>query len=395
MKNWLIAIILLAFIADAGIAADNFNWWGMISYRQRHEIYKTFIDITAADSTTWGDLRQTDDNSRTRLGYKFGFKVDVNDQISVAVTLRSGIGSVMWQDVNNENSGGLSPGLLEAYINWHSPYGKLLLGRIPQQGNAMWDLYAATNELRDPVRQDNPTDGIFNDKMGYLNGLKLLVPVGPLELRGTYHTDYVSGFRREYAGSSSEPERSPQMDQKIYLAGFKLDIGKVMSLSRVDIPEGLQMEINGDYGWPYRIGKGGGTFLGSSNRDSVYVDEKMYGATLNTGYYSDERKSGAELWISYSYDWREDFYKTTFRDYKASITFIGYRLTGRYQHNIHNIEVRPYIGEQAVRTAFHIYLNKTLWGLDIQPRYIQFKTEIGGNETISRDRYEITTTVTF
>ncbi len=94
MKKWLTAVILIAVLLDAAIAADTsgkFNWWGTVAFRQRHESYKEYVDISASDTTKWGTVRYTDDNLKTRLGYKFGFSLDINEYIT---SVRGGKGYV-------------------------------------------------------------------------------------------------------------------------------------------------------------------------------------------------------------------------------------------------------------------------------------------------------------
>ena len=392
MKRLIQAAMLIAFLFDTGMAGElskKFNWWGTIAFRQRHEIYKEYVDISAQDTIKWGTLRTTDNNSKTRLGYKFGFTLDINEYVTAAVTLRSGVGKVMWQDINNENTSGLSPGLQEAYIHWQPPYAETFLGRMPQEGNAMWDLYASSNNIRDPVRQDNPTDGVFNDKMGFLNGVKLLVPVGPVTLRGVYHTDYVGGDRREYASSSASAERS-QMDSYTRLGGFSLDIYELFKIINRPISDELNWSLDFDYGKPRRTRD-----VRDPTPDSTYAEEKLYGAALNIGIHPSSRIIGVDYQFSYGFNSREGIYKSDFYDNKITCELIGFRVTLRYQNNLQEITEGIYTGHKAKRTATHIYLNKEMWGLDIQPRYIRFVNKIAGNKSTTNDRYELTTTIRF
>jgi len=393
MKKCITAIILSLLVSEVSFAVDNITWWGLVAFRQRHEVYKEYIDITASDSTLWGTLDFTDENSKTRLGYKFGVIVDVSEHIAGAITLRSGVGEVMWQDINSENTG-LSPGLLEAYIDWKPPYGQALLGRFPQQGNAMWDIYAATLNIRWPLRQDNPTDGIFSDKMGALNGLKILVPVGPVTLRGIYHFDYVSGRKRTHEGTDNPPAKGPRLDQYTYLGGLSFDIAEVLPHSGRYSPGGfgidVDFEVDFDYGSPHRTRR-----ISDTDSDSTYADEELWGTTENIGVFFDRIRSGVDARFSYGYNWRKEIYKSRYWDYTASIEVYGFRLTGRYQYNSQVMQFGSYMGHTAIRNATHYYLNYTLWGLDIQPRYIKFDTEIAGKKATSTDRYELTTTVRF
>ncbi len=396
MKKWIIVILLIALCSETGFASEkNLKWWGFVSFRHRLETYKKYIDITASDSTTWGNLKETDKNAKTRLGYKFGFTVDLSEYISAAITLRSGLGKVMWQDINNE-SGDLFPGLLEAYIDWKPPYAEVLLGRIPQDGNPMWDLYAASNNLRDPLRQNNPVDGVFFDKMGYLNGLKILTDVGPVTLWGLYHTDYVSGFRREFAASGSDPQVLPQLDQRIYLGGFTLDIdGSVRHILGKSPSETMTSELMFEVGLPYRIGD----IVRSTNEDSLYAREKIWGGTFNAGreiLITNELKALLDLYIGYGYNWREDVYRSTFWNYKITAEILGFLFSAKYQIcNRTNYEGIYKFSDDKLYSALHFYLNKTIWGLDIQPRYIIFEDKIGNNKTITTDRFEVTTTIRF
>ncbi|MDP8237943.1 MAG: hypothetical protein P9X24_02525 [Candidatus Hatepunaea meridiana] len=392
MKKWFITITLTAMLFDVAFATNTFNWFGVVSSRLRHEISEEYYGFTATDSAR-GLLKHTDANTKTRLGYKFGFTVELSEYVTGAVTLRSGVGSVMWQDVNNENTSGLQPGLQEAYINWKPPYADLMLGRVPQKGNAMWDLYAASNNLRDPVRQDNATDGVFNDKMGFLNGAKLTVPVGPVTIRGAYHTDYVSGYERDYTLDNKQTDISPQMDQYIFIGGFSLDVIQTLNGFNLLKVKGLNCNLDFDYGLPSRIGDKNRT--STVDTDSVYVDENIWGITEKIRYYLEEYQSGADFIFSYGYDRREDVYTARFWDYTLAGEYRGLRLTGRYQYNSQILNFRPYYGATAIRTAMHVYLNYILWNLNIQPRFILFETEIEGNKTSTNERYELTTTIRF
>ncbi len=401
MKKCFIIVLLIALCSDTGFASEkNLNWWGLVSFRHRLETYKKYIDITASDSTTWGNLKETDDNARTRLGYKFGFTVDLNEYISAAITLRSGMGKVMCQDINNENEA-LYPGLLHAYIDWRPPYAEVLLGRIPGPAleeeddlNAMWDLYAASNNLRDPLRQGNPCDGVFIDKMGCFNGVKIVAPVGPVTLWGLYHTDYVSGFKTEFGAEGSDPKISPQLDQRIYVGGFSLDICESLKRSSISVPEAMTSDLTVEAGLPYRIGD----MIRSTNKDSLYAREKIWGATLNAAaenFTTYNIESLIALGISYGYNWREDNYRKTYLDNRISAGILGFVFTGKYQICNGTNYQGIYAGEDIQYSALHFYLNKTLWGLDIQPRYIKFENKVGDNKTTTTDRYEVTTTIRF
>ena len=79
-----------------------------------------------------------------------------------------------------------------------------------------------------------------------------------------------------------------------------------------------------------------------------------------------------------------------------------------YQKGDHEHQFGTYRGSKVLRTAWHLSINKTLWGLDIQPRVIWFDTEIDPTgiefleigepevkQTASKTRIEITATVRF
>lgn len=402
MKKLTFALILIAFSAN-DLIAEITNWWGLVSFRERYEITEEYY--ADPSQTNYGDLRQKDTNSKVRIGYQFGFIMDYSETVSAGITLRSGLGSVMWQDVDNENSG-LNPGLQEAYIDWSPPFANLLLGRVPQNSTALWDLYAAHNYLRDPIRQDNPTDGVFNDKIGYLNGGKISVPVGPVTLRGTFHTDYVKGYLREYDQSTSPSSRDNGLDQYVWLGGLSVDIMYiVLGLSGKDNKYGVMLDLDADLGLPYRIG----SEFRSVDTDSVYADEDLWGLTVNTGV------DWAKLTWGYAYNWRDSVHTSRYWDYKLAVNPSGvsslvslpdmaqnalnFTLTTRYQLSDQQHEFGLYTGRNAVISAFHIYANKELWGLDIQPRYIKFETEVSDAtaDVVTRTitRYEITTTVRF
>jgi len=102
-------------------------------------------------------------------------------------------------------------------------------------------------------------------------------------------------------------------------------------------------------------------------------------------------------------------FTASFWDYKAAFEYKGFRLSGRYQHGVQEHEFGNYIGSKAIRDAWHLYVNKTIWNLDIQPRVIWFRTNIDPPEPEITDvdyvdeikkkqtnvRMEITATVRF
>lgn len=342
-----ILTLFFVLILAGNSYAEITGWWGMISFRQRHETTKYYTDYTLAGDP--GTLRYTDTNSKTRLGYRFGFNVDIADNLFARLTFRSGLGSVMWQDIDSFS--GLLPGMQEAYIDWETPYARLMMGKIPQDGTAMWDLYAAANQT--DWRRYDPTDGLFSDRMAALNGARLLVPVGPVTMRGTYHADYVGGVRRDYA--DTEQSDNNDLDWYAILLGINAKFAGI--------------EFDGDYGLPYRFGDQ----EVQDDPDSVYVKENIWGVTLTKqfpGFYQ------SLVQVGYANNKRNGYFDADFLDAKASAEYLGIRLTGRYQRGVQESEYLTYKGSKAIRSAVHLFLNKTIWNLDIQPRIIWFTTEI-------------------
>jgi len=339
----------------------------LVSFRERYEIQKEYTDVSFTGEP--GRLRYTDTNTKTRVGYSFGFKKRVFENLDAGVTFRSGVGSVMWQDINS--NGSLLPGLLEAYIDWRTPYAELLLGKIPQKGNVFWDLYTCAN-LREDWRLYNPTDGVFNDRLGALNGMRLSVPVGPVTVRMVYHADYVGGYARDYPEETNlDDERD--LDWQVFVLGAEVR------------KAGFDLDV--DVGLPKRRGN-----RYRRGRDSGYVDEFIWGGTL--------RKEipdlyGTELQIGYAYNSRDSIFTASFVDAIASAQVAGFRLTGRYQIGIQDMEFGIYKGYRTKRAAYHLYFNKEVWHLDIQPRLIWFRTEVAGNRKMTNLRLEVTSTVRF
>jgi len=384
MRRLTLNIISLLLAGSAGAAT--LEWWGLVSFRQRYEESREYIDFTISDTTKWGKVRFTDNNNRTRLGYQIGFKTDIRDNLTAGLTLRSGllpgvIGSVMWQDINDRT--GLMPGLQEAYLDWKTPYAEFFAGKYPQSGTAMWDLYAAPMGI-DAERQDNPTDGIFNDRLAALSGARVLVPAGALTLRGTYHTDFVGGKQRHWEESSLEDQITPQLDQKVFLLGGAIDISALAGERLPGALSGLKLTLDGDYGLAYRVG-----YFQRAGDDSLYADENLWGLNLNVGL------PHVDLTAGYGYNWRDSVFKSDFLDMTLAGEVAGFRITGRWQHNKQEHEFGIYKGHEALRSAYHIYLNKTVWNLDLQPRYIYFVTEVDDRKTKSTERMELTATVRF
>jgi len=381
MKRSYIVLTTLFFASSALAAVTDWNWWGQVSFRQRHEVKREYVD--SPSDPRWGTIKSKEDNSSTLLGYQFGFKTNLRDNLFAGVTLRSGLrsdgtGSVMWQEINNRT--GLLPALQEAYLDWNTPYVELIAGKIPQKGNPMWDLYSAS--LYIDFRQDDPTDGIFNDRMAALSGARALVPVGPVTLRGTYHTDFVGGTRKHWYNSSQEDQYQPQMDQKTFLLGGEI---KLSELARSRIPSALkevEITLDGDYGFVYRV-------RNMLRSDSVYADEDLWGANLKAS------RRWLEFQAGYGHNFRDSVFKADYWDLLLSAEQYGFKLTGRYQDNRQEFLVGIYEGHEAMRRAYHIYLNKTLWGLDLQPRYIFSFSKVDDRKWKSSSRYELTATARF
>ncbi len=400
MKGLLTIVLLLIYVGS--LHAEITEWFGLVSFRQRSEMIKEFTDYTmAGEPGTW---KKTESDNKTRLGYRLGFKFNFSDyeKLTGGITLRSGINSVMHQNISS--SEGLKPGIQEAYINWNTPYAELTLGKIPQAGNAMWDIYAASEVV--DWRLYDPRDGVFNDRMSALNGARLQVPIDLFEdmlvltPRAIFHTDKVNGYKLEF-NESDQAEKHP-IDHYSYLFGIN---------AKVDYM-GFEYELDGDYGLPYRLGDK----MATPDPDSLYYEEALWGIT-NTLRAPDYCNS--VLQVSYGFNERDSIFKATYMDVMASTECYGFRLTGKYQKGDHEHQFGTYRGSKVLRTAWHLSLNKTLWGLDIQPRVIWFDTEIDPTgiefleisegedsgessenapevkQTASKTRIEITATVRF
>ncbi len=391
MKNTTVALTIILLAASIAAAEPTIRWWGLTSFRQRNEISKEYTPTYS--SSGGGILLHTTENNSTKIGYQIGLKTDVRENVTVGLTLRSGLSGnaqVMIQDIHNKD--GLLPSIQEAYINWRTPYFDVDLGKIPQQGNALWDTYCGTLD-KQGFRQDDPTDGIFNDRMAALNGVRLTRELGPVTLRGLYHTDYVAGYFTQFEDSTGNFDRA--RDRYVFMIGATSDFG-AMGGNGTEIwnsaLKGLSLDF--DYGFPYRSPMAG------TNPDSIAGDETIWGATIKR---TDELSM---FQVGYAYNWRDSVYTITFLDAiaQANIGNIArlmqkewgdFTLTFRYQNSRQETEFFPYKGAEAVRTAYHLYANKSLWGLDFQPRIISFATEIEGFKQKTQTRYELTTTVRF
>jgi len=364
-------IIIISVLITGSAYAEITNWWGVVSFRQRNETAKLYTDFTQAGDA--GTLRYTEDNFKTRVGYQFGFNVDIADNLAASLTFRSGLGSVMLQDITS--SSGLTPGLQEAYIDWETPYARLHMGKIPQQGNAMWDLYAGANQT--DWRLYNPADGLFNDRMSALNGARLMVPLefagAPITLRATFHSDNVSGRERDYDDSALEDEKNP--DWYVMLLGFNAQY------------DGY--ELDADFGIPKRLGEE----RAQGTKDSIYVDEVIWGATASKTVekldFGGISINNSKLSLGYGFNDRDSVFTANFYTVLAQTEILGYRFSAKFDKGVHESKEKTYAGSKAHRQAMHFYVNKTIWNLDLQPRIILFKTEIE-NEGVTKVRDELT-----
>jgi len=393
MRKTTIALLLALFVAADATAEVTTKWWGLVSFRQRHETTEKYVSFENADSTKRGELERTIDNSTTKLGYQFGMRMDVRDNLFVGITFRSGLSGgalVMQQGVTSRE--GLLPGLQEAFVNWDTPFLTVEFGKIPQAGTAMWDVYAAS--LQTDFRADDPRDGIFADRMAALNGLRVSRTIGFATLRGIFHTDHVGGFYEKYDIGNIDHQRSP--DRNTSVLGATLNFGD-KSLGSISTMPGLKgLVVDVDYGFPKRAAKTG------TNVDSTYADETLWGATIK------ETIEAGSLQIGYGYNWRDSVFTISYLDAMAqfnwsALPFIhstsleagDLSFTVRYQQSNQELEFDPYRDAKIYRDAWHFYLNKTVGGIDLQPRMILFNKEIEDFKQEAQTRYELTGTVRF
>jgi len=386
MRKTTIALLLALVVAADATAEVTTKWWGVVSFRQRHETTKEYIDY--ANAATRGQLLYTTDNSTTRFGYQLGFLFEIQERLHAGLTFRSGLSGgalVMQQEITSRE--GLLPGLQEAFIDWETPYVRLELGKIPQAGTAMWDVYASS--IQTDFRADDPRDGIFNDRMAALNGVRISRTVAFVTLRGLFHSDYVGGNYRKYEDSNIDFQRAP--DRNVVVLGTTLNFGdkSLEALPGQAILKGLTLDL--DYGFPKRAAMTG------TNEDSTYADETLWGATIR------EEMDVGTLQIGYGYNWRDSVFTITYLDafaqcYCSKVSPIDLgdlTFTARYQYNTEELEFDPYKGAKVIRDAWHFYLNKTVGGVDLQPRVILFKKDIEGFKQQQQVRYEVTGTVRF
>lgn len=387
MRKLLICLIVLSL---TGISfAEITGWWGVVSFRERFEETVSYKDYTFNGEP--GEELYSDANTKSRVGYMFGFRMNITDYIAAGMTFRSGLGSVMWQDIGGENK--FTPGVQEAYINWNTPYALLELGKIHQEGTALWDLYAAS--LQSDWRLFDPRDGVFSDRISALSGARLTVPIEIFKVetdelyghklpqrivkselsitpRYTFHADYVSGYRRDYPDTLNQDING--LDWYTYLIGLNINYKSMLFEANVDFDSGI----------PHRKGDK----KVQDSQDSVYVGEDLWGIT---GSIKSPLLRNTSFSIGYAYNWRDSVFKADYLDFRLStepFQFFDYfdiqlpekiqtlNFTFRYQLNEHEHQFGNYKGSKVIRDAYHYYFNIMLWDLDFQPRIILFKTEI-------------------
>ncbi len=376
-KKFIIALICLLYTLPS-IGAVSIDWWAIAAFRVRHETTKEYTDLWFNRGP--GILNYTIDNTTTRVGYQLGLRFKPKENITFGLTFRSGLygaAQVMIQDITSRE--GLIPAVQEAFIDWKTPYAKFELGKIPQEGNALWDLYAAT--LQTDFRMDDPRDGIFNDRMASLNGARISIPIEMLTLHGIYHTDFTGGYRwKNEDTAASRPEiRNP--DRYVFLLGCELDVSRLLS-------DGVGKDIfnyytiSFDYGFPYRAAD-------LTDIDSSYAKEKLWGANLKTSF------DFIQLSIGYGYNWRDSIYTNTYTDILLSVNLFGFKPSARYQYGKQLYKFGIYDGYEIKRTAWHFYCSRLIWGVEIQPRIIIFENVLAGFKQKRQFRYEITSTIRF
>ncbi len=388
MKKLLVTVVIL-FLTTTTFAAELTDWWGVVSFRERHETTESYF--SSPGSANFGKSYQTITNAKTRLGYQIGFDITISEYLLVGASFRSGMQSVMLQDIDNRS--GLTPGLEQAYLDWRTPYMQVLLGKFHQEGNALWDTYTAHTQT--DFRADDPRDGIFADRLSSLNGVKLLVPVGPVTLRGLYHTDYVTGKKTETHSGADEGNYIP--DLFVYVLGADVHVGDYVS-NYLNIDD-FNLDFELDYGLPsrttnhYRLKE----FRVDLDK-TTYFEEDLWGVNLKAGV------PWAQFQFGHAYNWVDSVYTSRFWDYKLTMGLPeglvpewleDLKITARYQYHSQQHEFGIYDGSSTIRDAVHFYIDKKVWDLNIQPRIILFKTEIKGVKTNSNVRIELTTTTRF
>jgi hypothetical protein len=385
----LLATVVILFLTTTTFAAELNNWWGVVSFRERLETAESYFSNPGSDN--FGKSYQTITNAKTRLGYQFGFDISLSEYLHAGVSFRTGMQSVMLQDIDNR--GGLAPGLEQAFLDWRTPFMQVLLGKFHQDGTALWDTYTAHTQT--DFRADDPRDGIFADRLSSLNGVKLIVPVGPVTLRGLYHTDYVTGKKIETHTGADEGNYNP--DLYVYILGADVSAGDFVA-NYINL-DNFNLDIGLDYGIPSRTTNHNRLKDFQVDLDKTsYFDESLWGVNIKTGI------PWAQLQFGYAYNWVDSVYTSRFWDYKLTMGLpVGVvpewiedlTLTARYQYHSQEHEFGIYDGTSTIRDAVHIYLDKKVWDLNIQPRIIWFNTDIEGIKTNSNVRIELTTTARF
>jgi len=353
-----------------------------------------------------------------RLGYQFGVKMNIQENLTAGITFRSGLSglsAVMLQEIPSR--AGLMPGLQEAYLTWRTPYLTMELGKIPQAGNAMWDIYAATikwDMQNKDFRENDPRDAIFNDRMAALNGIRLSRKIAFFTLRGLFHEDLVSGSNTKLENSVVDFQRT--RDINVVMLGTTIDLeqafcpmegcggcggessgggccGKketsVLGRLKCVATEGVTIDF--DYGIPYR------QVQLNSNIDSVYAAETIWGATFKKSVEM------GTLQVGYGYNWRDKIYTMNYLDVLAQHKPLYFGesvgdliISARYQHSTDKRDFPvEYAGSTIDGSAWHFYLNRTVWGLDLQPRVIIFDKKTEGFKQEQQVRYELTGTIRF
>lgn len=372
------------------------EWWALTAFRIRHQTAKEYTDISFRGSP--GVLLYTEDNTSVRAGYQLGFRIAPYPNLAAGLTLRSGMyGSAMEMVQRFNNREGFLPAVQELYIAWKFPAGHLELGKIPQEGTPLWDLYAAT--LQTDFRADDPRDGVFIDRMASLNGARLALNIDPLTIKGIYHADDVDGFKRINNDASVRQVRRP--DRYVWLGEADLHLFSLIPSHYTELFSLRSLTLTGDYGLPYRAAV-------MTDPDSSYADEKLWGVNLNVSTDLLSVKGG------YAYNWRDSVYTNRFWDGMVTLNlgnittrylspFVGAiyprlsQLQGvvRYQYGNQRHEFGIYKGHTIKRFAWHYYLNLPVGDLLLQPRVIVFENVIEGFRQRKQWRYEVTTYLTF
>ena len=393
-----IAPLALFFLLPLGIEAKDLGlkYWAVAAFRVRHQTEKEYTDISFRGAP--GMLLYTLDNSSVRLGYQVGVKMEPYPNVTLGLTLRSGLyGQAMEMIQRLNNREGLLPSIQELFIRWSMPFGSVEMGKIPQEATPLWDLYAATLQI--DFRADDPRDGVFVDRMAALSGARLKVPIRFVTLSGIFHTDDVDGFKRINEDATVRQVRKP--DRYVWLLEGDWAVDEFFRIHFGDIPSDVSFRLTGDYGLPFRAAV-------MTDPDSAYADETLWGVNLHLKSPPVSLKGG------YAYNWRDSVYTNRFWDglltlnlgnivndflspYLATLYPQLEEFTGvfRYQKGSQRHEFGIYKGHTIKRFAWHYYLNIPVRNLLIQPRVIIFENEITGFRQKKQWRLEITTYLNF